>query len=97
MDITKFNVTTTAQSVVTATKRRALIVQNQSDTDLYIAFDNAAVTGPAGTYPGIKLAANGGTWSGTSVSPWDQTCDRAVYAIHAGTGNKVLVVHEDKS
>lgn len=97
MDITKFNVTTTAQAVVSATRRRAIIIQNHSDTDIYIAFDNSGVTGPAGSYPGIKIPASGGIFAATSVSPWDQTCDRVLHAIHAGSGNKVLVVHEDKS
>ena len=97
MDITKINVTTTAAAAVAAARRRAIIIQNQSDTDIYIAFDNASVTGASGSYPGIKLPANGGVWAGTSVSAADQTCDRAVYAIHSGTGNKVLVVHEDKT
>ena len=95
-DITKFNVTSSAQLVVAAARRRSFILQNQSDTDIYISLGNASVTGPSGSYPGIKVLANGGVWSGTAVSPWDQSNDDAIYAIHASTGNKVLVVHENK-
>lgn len=95
-DITKFSVTTTAQVAAADARRRSIFLQNQSDTDLYVAFGNANVTGPSGASPGIKILANGGTLAAAAVSPWDQSLDGPIHAIHAGTGSKVLVIHEQK-
>lgn len=93
--ITKVNVTTSATAIITATdgaspsrkKNRNVIIQNQSDTDIYVALDGSSnVTGSAGIRPGIKLTAG-------AILSGDFSSFESAYAIHEGTGNKVLTVH----
>jgi hypothetical protein len=65
--------------------RRFTIIQNISDTDMFVSLDgNSAVVNQ-----GIRISANGNllldiTLVGTSIS-----------AIHSGTGNKRITISED--
>lgn len=93
--ISKVNVTTSATAIITASdgaslsrkKNKNIIIQNQSDADIYVALDGSSnVTGSAGIKPGIKLAAGG-------ILTGDFSSFESAYAIHESTGNKVMVVH----
>jgi len=72
------------------------MLQNLSDTDIYIRFTGSAVTVEDGANAGLKLHANGGMISLPDL-PSDSRFgsiqnenDNAVYAIHAGSGTKTL-------
>ena len=97
MAISKVNVTTAATLVSAARPygRSWFVLQNQSDTDIYVSFDGtAAVTLAAGNAPGILIAA-GETFAFAASMPTPRPpVDAAIYAIHGGSGNKVLVCHE---
>lgn len=92
--ISKIEVATTATLVSAAKERTWLMLQNQSDTPIFLSFDGtASVTIDSGGSPGIRLA------------PWETitTDDSAgrftgnnlpIYAIHGGTGTKVVALHE---
>jgi len=91
--ITKVAVATTATLCLAAVNKRWMMIQNQSDTDIYVAFDGTtAVTLDSGASPGMKLAA------GASIAITDDhhrgaPLADAVYAIHGSTGTKSLVIH----
>lgn len=91
--ISKVSVTTTATLCLAATNKLWMILQNQSDTDIYLAFEGtSAVTTDVGASPGIKLAA------GASIAFTDDyhrgaPLTDAIYAIHGSTGTKALVIH----
>lgn len=81
---TNVAVGTTSTPVVPANNYRyELIITNDSDTTVYLrlAADGAALNS------GIRLNANGGSWSSGNY-------DGAVSAIHAGVGTKNLCVVE---
>jgi hypothetical protein len=92
--ISKIEVQTTATLVSGAKERNWLMLQNQSDTPIFLSFEGTAtVTIDSGGSPGIRLA------------PWETiTSDDAagrftgnnlpIYAIHGGAGVKVLALHE---
>lgn len=89
--IASVNVTTTAAEVVAPFyARRLLVIQNVSDTTVYLKFDSSSdeVT----TANGVKLLAGG--------EPFILTCEpgefvNAVRAIHGGTGNKEIRIQQD--
>lgn len=81
------NVTTTSAEVLPARNRSALILQNISDTEVWLNF-NAHVTASAGAQAGLRLLP-GGTFSLTEL-PRGSANNVAVYAIHAGAGTKEL-------
>ena len=55
--ITKIAVATTATLVDAASERQWLMIQNQSDTAIFLSFDGTAtVTTDSGATPGIRLA-----------------------------------------
>lgn len=92
--ITKISVATTATLVDAATERQWLMIQNQSDTPIFLSFDGtAAVTTDAGASPGIRLAP-WETIMSTDISGRFTGNNYAIYAIHGGTGTKNLAVHE---
>lgn len=83
--------TATASELVAAKHgRRLLIIQNVSDTDLYLKMDSSATEVTAAN--GLKLAAG--------AAPLIVTCNpgeftNAVRGIHAGSGNKEIRVTEE--
>lgn len=92
--ITKIAVATTATLVDAATERQWLMIQNQSDTPIFLSFDGtAAVTTDAGVSPGIRLAP-WETIMSTDISGRFTGNNFPIYAIHGGTGTKNLAVHE---
>jgi hypothetical protein len=92
--ISKIAVATTATLVDPATERQWLMIQNQSDTPIFLSFDGTAtVTTDTGATPGIRLAP----WDvimSTDISGRFTGNNFAIYAIHGGTGTKNLAVHE---
>lgn len=79
------NVTTAVTEVLPAGNRSGakLLLQNQSDTTIKVAFGVANIATLSASL-GFNLAPNAEkTLEGNEVS-------RAISAIHAGTGNKVL-------
>lgn len=74
--------------VIPARKRSVLILQNLSDTDVYIAFEPVSVDGAPDA--GIMLAAGGGTISFPELSYAHTANNGALYAVHAGAGIKHL-------
>lgn len=81
---------TTSSSVVSAAPaswRRGCILQNDSDTAIYVMFGATAVANQ-----GVRLNANG---SSLEVGE-DKSLNfqGVIYAIHAGTGDKTLLVTE---
>lgn len=78
------NVTTSTTAVREYTRhRKSILLINVSDTDIYVKFGEAAVVAE-----GILLNADGGSYRSSRE---DGNLDvRAINAIHAGTGDKVL-------
>lgn len=92
--ITKIAVATTATLVDAATERQWLMIQNQSDTAIFLSFDGTAtVTTDTGATPGIRLAPYD-TIMSTDISGRFTGNNFPIYAIHGGTGTKNLVVQE---
>ena len=92
--ITKIAVATTATLVDAATERQWLMIQNQSDTAIFLSFDGTAtVTTDSGATPGIRLAPYD-TIMSTDISGRFSGNNFAIYAIHGGTGTKNLVVQK---
>lgn len=92
--ITKIAVATTATLVDAATERQWLMIQNQSDTAIFLSFDGTAtVTTDTGATPGIRLAPYD-TIMSTDISGRFTGNNFPIYAIHGGTGTKNLAVHE---
>lgn len=89
--ISAVNCTTAATELIAAKwNRRMLIIQNVSDTDLYLKFDSSATEVTVAN--GMKLAAGS--------SPFIITCNpgefaNAVRGIHGGSGNKEIRVTEE--
>jgi hypothetical protein len=92
--ITKIAVATTATLVDAAFERQWLMIQNQSDTAIFLSFDGTAtVTTDSGATPGIRLAPYD-TIMSTDISGRFTGNNFPIYAIHGGTGTKNLVVQE---
>jgi len=82
------SVTTNSQTALAENaNRKYASFQNDSDTVIYLKVGAAAVANE-----GIRLNPNGGSYEMSSATGNLDT--RAVYAIHAGTGNKTLLVAE---
>lgn len=87
--ISAANVTTSASVVVPANvKRVALLIQNTSDTPVYLKFDDS--TTPLTTSNGFMLGVN----ETLQFSTRETVCFDDVYAIHGSTGTKVIRVQE---
>ena len=85
-------VTTTAIEVLAAGEdRSAFVFQNVSDTDIYVG-NTSAVTASEGAETGIKIIA-GGQFVNSPCDIRQSRLHKAWYAIHAGTGNKTLLVN----
>jgi hypothetical protein len=92
--ITKIAVATTATLVDAATERQWLMIQNQSDTPIFLSFDGTtAVTTDAGASPGIRISP-WETIMSTDISGRFTGNNFPIYAIHGGTGTKNLVIQE---
>lgn len=92
--ITKIAVATTATLVDAASERQWLMIQNQSDTPIFLSFDGtAALTTDAGASPGIRLSP-WDTIMSTDISGRFTGNNFPIYAIHGGTGTKNLVIQE---
>ena len=82
------NVTTTAALVVPSGSRRALILQNVSDADITFAF-RPGVTA-TGADAGLVLKPDETFAIGALAGSTFNTAATPVYALHAGSGDKVL-------
>jgi len=92
--ISKIAVATTATLVSAAKERQGLMIQNQSDTPIFLAFDGTdTVTTDSGATPGIRLASYE-TILSTDIAGRFSGNNAAIYAIHGGAGTKNLAVHE---
>jgi hypothetical protein len=76
---------TAASTVIVAAKptRRYLLIQNDSDTVIYLGIGAAAVANA-----GVRLAASGGAYEMSRL--FGNLCPDAIYAIHGGVGNKAF-------
>lgn len=89
--ITSVSCTTSASELVAANaSRKLLIIQNVSDTDVYLKLDASATE--VTTSNGLRLAAGD--------PPFVITCERgefvnAVRGIHGGSGSKDLRIQEE--
>jgi hypothetical protein len=82
-----FNVTTSAAVVVPANDgRNGVILQNISDTDVFVGA--SSVTAAFGANAGLRIAANGGSLSLSRSFPGDRAICGALFCVHAGSGNK---------
>lgn len=85
---TAFNVTTTSAMVLAANDDRVYgLFLNDSDTTIYLYMG-----GEAAVNTGIRLNANGGSYEMSKKQ--GNLYTGLVKAIHAGTGNKVLLITE---
>lgn len=85
---TAVNVTVASGLVLAANAdRRYALLINDSDTPIYLALGVAAAVNQ-----GIRLNAAGGSYE--MSAPLGNLYTGAVYAIHGGAGNKVLLVTE---
>jgi len=81
-------VTSSSGVVIASNVRRTyLLIQNDSNVDMYIRFGAAA-----GVNDGIRIGANGGSFE--SSLAYGNVDNRAVYAIHGDTGNKNMIITE---
>ena len=79
-------VAVTSTSIIAAlATRKVLSIQNISDTAVHISID-----GTAAAVTDFVLVASGGSWE--NPAHWCPTGQ--VFAIHAGTGTKNVVVYE---
>lgn len=78
-------VTTSSSQIIPPGLRQGVILQNLSDTDIYIS-TQAAVTVADGANAGLKLAAAGGMMAVSNLP----SSSSPFYGIHAGTGTKQL-------
>ena len=85
------DITTTAQMILERDmKRRTLILQNNSDTDIFLAFGEDKVLTATGATRGIILVSGGGTLILDETDANVSAVSSALWAIHGGTGTKEL-------
>jgi hypothetical protein len=81
------NITTAPTEIVSADKNTGwLILQNQSDTTIFLDFSGLNSEGDLTTANGIQLVA------GQQVALTGGIANNSVRGIHGGTGNKVIHV-----
>lgn len=86
-------VTTSSAAVIPANgSRTMLVLQNNSDQDIYWR-QNGAVSAAADGNLGLVLRKNGGSAVIGTLSG-EGAPELAVYAMHTGSGNKVLTYEE---
>ncbi len=91
MALSAVNVATTVTTIAAANwNRRLLMIQNVSDTDIYLKMDSSATV--LTTSNGIKLPA-GGTPLVITCNPGE--FDNKIEGIHGGAGNKEVRVTEE--
>lgn len=83
------NIATTPTEVLSRASRNAVVLQNLSDTDMFVAA-RGNLTAAAGDNSGLRIKADGGTLSLTDLAGNGSVADAAIYAVHAGTGTKEL-------
>ena len=82
------NITTASGEALAANlSRNYILLVNDSNTVIYLGMDVAAVVNQ-----GIRLNANGGSYE--MADEFGNLMYDAIYAIHGGSGNKVLLVTE---
>lgn len=87
----KVSVTPTSAQVIAAdSARKTLILQNNSDTDIYVRFGAGNTVADSDASAGTKLAANGGSMTLNRVGSVAGIEAEPVNAIHFGTGTKKL-------
>lgn len=90
MSISAVNVTTASTQIVAPLyKRKMLMIQNVSDTDIYLKLDDSATA--LTTANGIKLASNS---SPMVITSQVGEFTHAVNAIHGGVGSKEVRLQE---
>lgn len=86
-------VTTTSATVIESkSRRRLLILQNNSDTDMYFRFGNKTAAA-SGANAGIKLAT-GDTFTLSPGGDMSDYLTLPIVAIHGGSGDKILTYEE---
>lgn len=92
--ISKTNVTTSPTIISAARERDWLMIQNQSDTPVFLSFDGSSdLTTDTGAKPGIRLSPYDSIMTDDSAGRFSGN-NLPIYAIHGGVGNKVVVVQE---
>lgn len=92
MPIIKAAVGTNATKVQDTTRRDWFVLQNQSDSNIYVAIDGSTdVTIDTGTKPGIKLKP-GQSLLSSDIPGNSKANDNAIYAVHDGSGSKTLTL-----
>ncbi len=87
--ISAINVTTTAAVVIPANvSRTGVLIQNVSDTDIYLKMDGSETALTAAN--GFKVSA-GQSFGFTTTPPVGY---ESVWAIHGGSGNKEIRLQE---
>lgn len=90
MSISAVNVTTASTQIVAPLyKRKMLMIQNVSDTDIYLKLDDSATALTIAN--GIKLASNS---SPMVITSQVGEFTHAVNAIHGGVGSKEVRLQE---
>jgi len=88
------NVTSTSSQILAYKERQGWSIRNLSDVAINVTFDGSdPVTIDSGTNPGVQIPV-GQTLICTSGARDYSTPWNAVYAIHAGTGNKRVAIQE---
>jgi hypothetical protein len=87
--------TTPTQVVPRRTGRTLLLIENVSDTDVFVGF-NSDVSAAAGPASGITLRAAGGKLfvAADNLQGRVRAAEYALYAVHAGSGEKELRIQE---
>ncbi|MCL4482630.1 MAG: hypothetical protein M1445_08465 [Bacteroidetes bacterium] len=71
----------------TPPKRKYLVIQNDSDTVVYLCFGDAARANE-----GIRLAAAGAAGSSIEFTDPDNCPQEDIYAIHGSSGSKKILI-----
>jgi hypothetical protein len=92
--ITKVAIGSTATLVSQAKERNWIMLQNQSDTAIFLSFEGTAtVTTDSGASPGIRLAPWESITSDDSAGRFTGN-NLPIYAIHGSAGDKYIALHE---
>lgn len=82
-------ITTAPTLVLPAGNRSVSVLQNLSDTDIFVG-DSPNVTVADGPHSGIRVRAGGGTLTLTGLPGNPGLPGSPLYAVHAGSGGKPL-------
>lgn len=83
----KKTVTATPAQVAPSKVRAWLVIQNQGDDDIYVAFgeDSASLTGPSGAFPGILLEA------GDSIAGDARRLSNAIWSVAPNSDQTISI------